>query len=62
MEKGNGKERSKWIAPKVKFKKTNKKKNGDVVFVGDLEQGFVIIIRVFRYTANLSFIVWRVSL
>ena len=26
MEKGNGKERSKWIAPKVKFKKTNKKK------------------------------------
>ena len=36
MEKGNGKERSKWIAPKVKFKKTKqKKKNGDVVFVGD---------------------------
>ena len=38
MEKGNGKERSKWIAPKVKLKK--KKKKGDVVFVGDLEQGF----------------------
>ena len=61
MEKGNGKERSKWIAPKVKFKKTNKQKNGDVVFVGDLEQDFVII-RVFRYTTNLSFIVWLVSL
>ena len=45
MEKGNGKERSKWIAPKEKLKK--KKKNGVVVFVGDLEQGFVII-RVFR--------------
>ena len=59
MEKGNGKERSKWIAPKVKLKK--KKKNGVVVFVGDLEQGFVII-RVFRYTTNLSFIVRWVSL
>ena len=53
MEKGNGRERSKWIAPKVKLKK----KKGVVVFVGDLEQGFVII-RVFRYTTNLSFIVW----
>lgn len=53
MEKGNGKERSKWIAPKVKLKK---KKKGVVVSVGDLEQGFVII-RVFRYTTNLSFIV-----
>ena len=61
MENGNGRERSKWIAPKVKFKKTKTKKNGDVVFVGDLEQGFVII-RVFRYTTNLSFIVWWVSL
>ena len=56
MEKGNGKERSKWIVPKVKFKK-----KGVVVSVGDLEQGFVII-RVFRYTTNLSFIVRRVSL
>ena len=54
MEKGNGKEISKWIAPKVKLKK--KKKKGVVVSVGDLEQGFVII-RVFRYTTNLSFIV-----
>ena len=52
MEKGNGKERSKWIAPKVKFKK----KKGVMVSVGDLEQGFVTI-RVFRYTTNLSFIV-----
>ena len=59
MEKGNGKERSKWIAPKVKLKK--KKKKGVVVSVGDLEQGFVII-RVFRYTTNLSFIVRWVSL
>ena len=43
MEKGNGKERSKWIAPKLKLKK----KKRDVVPVGDLEQGFVII-RVFQ--------------
>ena len=59
MEKGNGRERSKWIAPKVKLQK--KKKKGVVVSVGDLEQGFVII-RVFRYTTNLSFIVRWVSL
>ena len=59
MEKGNGKERSKWIAPKVKLKK--KKKKGVVVSVEDLEQGFVII-RIFRYTTNLSFIVRWVSL
>ena len=26
MEKGNGKERSKWIAPRVKFKKKKEKK------------------------------------
>ena len=58
MEKGNGRERSKWIAPKVKLQK---KKKGVVVSVGDLEQGFVII-RVFRYTTNLSFIVRWVSL
>ena len=55
MEKGNGKERSKWIAPKVKLKK-KKRKKGVVVSVGDLEQGFVII-RIYRYTTNLSFIV-----
>ena len=50
MEKGNGKERSKWIAPKEKFLK-----NGDVVSVGDLEQGFVII-RVFRLDCEQSLI------
>ena len=52
MEKGNGKERSKWIAPKVKFKK---KKKGVVVFVGDLEQG-IVIIRVFRLDCEQSLI------
>ena len=51
MEKGNGKERSKWIAPRVKLKK----KKGVVVSVGDLEQGFVII-RVFRLDCEQSLI------
>ena len=51
MEKGNGKERSKWITPRVKLKK----KKGVVVSVGDLEQGFVII-RVFRLDCEQSLI------